>query len=488
MSELFNPIGEKAEKVAPASAPTANGVNGVNGDHVENEEDDGKVVDEIESMCMNCHENGITRLLLTKIPYFREIILMSFSCEHCGLQNNEIQPAGSYQIKGCHYELRLTTMEDFERQVIKSDTATVNFIELDVEVPAGRGQLTNIEGLLSTIIDDLKVGQEARKEQEPEVYAKLEEIITKGTKMLKGEAFPFRVTVDDPAGNSFITPDMRDGVGKWEKREYARTPEQNEALGLADTAPAVEAELDQEGNIVPDTIYQFPASCPGCMHPCTTNMKMVDIPHFRQVVIMNTSCDDCGYKSNDVKTGGEIPEKGRKVTLSVQRPEDLARDILKSESCELECPELNLSVNPGTLGGRFTTVEGLLTQVREDLHNQIFQADGGVSSGEGGDSLLGSERQRWTDFFGGLDSAIKGEREFTVVLTDPLACSYVQSLADDPSLPDSQMTIEEYDRTTLEEDELGLTDMKTEGYENDTEPSKETAGESVKESVGGGTD
>lgn len=420
---------------------------------------------------------GITRLLLTKIPYFREIIIMSFSCDKCGFQNNEIQPAGTFQLKGARYELRLTAMADFERQVVKSDTATVKFIELDVEVPAGKGQLTNVEGLLTTVIDDLAYGQGQRKEEAPEVYAKIEKVIARGRKMLAGEAFPFRVAIDDPAGNSFIAPDPRDGVGKWEKHEYLRTPEQNEALGLADT---VTTGLDDQGNIIPDQIYQFPASCPGCLHPCTTNMKMVDIPHFRQVVIMNTTCDDCGYKSNDVKTGGEIPEKGKKVTLRVRTPEDLARDILKSESCALECPELSLSVNPGTLGGRFTTVEGLFTQVRDDLHNQIFETDddeaGGDSSARPHDSLSAGQRQRWNRFFADLNAAVKGEKEFTIILTDPLASSYVQSLADNPSQPDEQMTVEEYERTDEEEEELGLKDMKTEGYEEDAEQEEEEKG------------
>jgi zinc finger protein len=394
------------------------------------------------------------------------VIIMSFSCEHCGFQNNEIQPAGTVQLKGAHYELRLTEMADFERQVVKSDTATVKFIELDLEVPAGRGQLTNVEGLLTTIVDDLEAGQEERKAQTPEIHDKIAEVIVKARAMLSGSGFPFRMSVDDPAGNSFISPDMRDGVGKWSKREYLRTAEQNEQLGLADT---VTTGLDEDGNIVPDQVYQFPASCPSCMHPCTTNMKMVDIPHFRQVVIMNTTCDDCGYKSNDVKTGGEIPAKGKRTTLRVTSPRDLARDILKSESCALECPELNLSVNPGTLGGRFTTVEGLLTQVRNDLHNQIFEADAAPSA-EGGDSLSSDERSRWDSFFSDLDSAISGDRPFTIVLVDPLASSYVQSLADDPSHEaDPQITEEEYDRTEEEEEELGLADMRVEGYEDDEE-------------------
>ncbi|KAI0384862.1 zinc finger protein zpr1 [Hypomontagnella monticulosa] len=452
-TDFFESIGQKADHLAP----TTNGTNGV----AHKNDDDEKVVEEIESLCMNCHENGTTRMLLTAIPYFREVILMSFSCDKCGFSNSEIQSAGTIQPKGSSYLLRLTEMIDFERTVVKSDTAIVKFIELDLEVPAGRGQLTNVEGLLTTVVDDLELGQEARKEQAPEVYAKIDEIIQKGRKMLAGEAFPFRLSVDDPAGNSWITPNMRDGVGKWEKREYVRTPEQNEALGLAPTDPATSGgQSTDDDDIIPDQVYEFPATCPGCMHPCVTNMKMVDIPHFKAVVLMSTVCSDCGYRSNDVKTGGEIPELGKKITLRVETAEDLARDILKSESCSLECPELNLQVNPGTLGGRFTTVEGLLTQVRNDLHNQIFE----TGTSEGGDSLSAQEREQWNSFFEGIDAAIRGDKKFTIILTDPLASSYVQK-AVDPDQVDPQITTEDYERSEEEEEDLGLKDMKVEGYE-----------------------
>lgn len=412
---------------------------------------------------------GTTKLLLTMIPFFREIIIMSFDCPHCGFRNSEVQSAGQIQQKGSHYELRLTTQKDFSRQVIKSDTCTVKFIELDVEVPAGRGQLTNVEGLLSDMLDDLAVGQEQRKEQAPEVYTKIEEIIAKGRKMLEGESFPFRLSVDDPAGNSWIEPDQKDGVGKLAHTQYNRTPEQNEALGLgtgdaADGQTEAQPSVPESDDIIPNEVYSFPASCPGCTRPCTTHMKLIEIPHFKQVVLMSTVCDLCGYRSNEVKTGGEIPEKGKIITLKVESSVDLARDILKSESCALECPELSLSVNPGTLGGRFTTVEGLLTQVRDDLHQQIF--DVGDQEGAGGDSLDPEAKENWKKFFDGINAAIKGERKFTIVLRDPLASSYVQNLCtpdDDP-----QITSEEYERTQEEEEDLGLADMKVEGYQEES--------------------
>jgi zinc finger protein len=53
--------------------------------------DDWNGVDEIESVCMNCGESGMTRLMIHKIPHFRELILASFRCEHCGENNNEVR-------------------------------------------------------------------------------------------------------------------------------------------------------------------------------------------------------------------------------------------------------------------------------------------------------------------------------------------------------------------------------------------------------------
>jgi zinc finger protein len=309
------------------------------------------------------------------------------------------------------------------------------------------------------------MGQEARKDEMPNAYPKIAEVIRKGRAMLIGDSFPFRLHIDDPAGNSFIAPDIKDGVGKWHKREYLRTPEQNSALGLVDSAGAG-ADLSTSGliaddEITPNEVYNFPASCPGCMHSCTTHMKMVDIPHFKQVVLMSTVCDDCGYRSNDVKTGGKIPEYGEKITLTVDASRDLTRDILKSETCGLECPELKLQVDPGTLGGRFTTVEGLLTQVRNDLHSQVFQAN---DPGRGGDSFNMDEKSRWDVFFGDLDAAIEGDKPFTVILIDPFASSFIQPFVDPPD-PDPKIKREAYERTDEEDEELGLKDMQTEGYE-----------------------
>ena len=54
-----------------------------------------------------------------------------------------------------------------------------------------------------------------------------------------------------------------------------------------------------------------------------------DIPHFKEVVIMATVCEYCGHKTNEVKSGGGIEPKGKRITLHVTDPSDLSRDVLK---------------------------------------------------------------------------------------------------------------------------------------------------------------
>jgi zinc finger protein len=472
----------------------------------EEEDTESKITDEVESLCMNCHENGITRLLLTKIPFFKEIVIMSFACEHCGLQNNEIQSAGEIQQKAAKYAFKVENESDLQRQVVKTSLCSFKIEELDLEIPPGTGRYTNVEGVLSSIRDDLAQHQDERMKQMPEVGAKVAEVIRGVTDMVAGKRYPFMISVDDPSGNSWFEPRPGDAAGKWAKVDYNRTPAQNAALGLGDDVPtptthqqstdgvtAPETEIrpeyhaeglvggdslpgagEKQGNnvddddIIENQVYSFPASCPGCTRPCATNMKMVNIPYFKQVIVMSTVCDDCGYRSNEVKTGGAVPEKGSRITLDVKTSEDLSRDVLKSESAALSCPELQLRVEPGTMGGRFTTVEGILENIKKDLRSQVFGLDDNdkpVSGDKGGDSMTSDSQRTWEQFFASVEEAIAGKKPFTLVLEDPLAASYVQSFT--APEPDPQIHVEEYERTEEEMEDLGLKDMKTDGYEQD---------------------
>ena len=404
-----------------------------------------------------------------RIPFFREVLLESFSCDHCGHKNSSVKPAGAIQEKGSKFLFRLENEDDFQRQVVRTNSATFRVVDLDLETPASEGQLTTIESLISKILTDLEADQPARKEEDPQLYTALVGVIQKLMKMLNNSAFPFTISLDDPSGNSFIEPSPTDRYSKYTRTDYLRTHEQNVALGLVvekedgddDAREAVDAMAGV--NLVDGELYEIPAECPACSQACTVNMKKVTIPHFKEVVLMATVCEHCGYRTSDVKTGGEIPDKGQRITLMVKTIEDLSRDILKSETCALRSADLNLEVQPGTLGGRFTTVEGLLTQVRDQLRGQIFDTGTREEGLASGDSMMASTKEKWNAFFGKLDQALRAEIEFSIILEDPLANSYVQASSDD----DVQIVKEDYERTEEEIEDLGLNDMKTEGYQED---------------------
>jgi C4-type Zn-finger protein len=63
--------------------------------------------------------------------------------------------------------------------------------------------------------------------------------------------------------------------------------------------------------------------------PFETFFSFADIPHFKEVVIMATVCDYCGHKTNEVKSGGGIEPKGKRISLNVTDVSDISRDVLK---------------------------------------------------------------------------------------------------------------------------------------------------------------
>jgi zinc finger protein len=111
---------------------------------------------------------------------------------------------------------------------------------------------------------------------------------------------------------------------------------------------------------------------------------------------------------------------------------------------------LRFDLQQGTLGGRFTTLEGLLQQAYEQLWGRVYNPDS--------DSSTPEEKERFADFLGKMKQAIEGKMSFTLIMDDPLSASYIQNLyAPDP---DPNMTIEEYERTREQDEDLGIADMR----------------------------
>jgi zinc finger protein len=62
-----------------------------------------------------------------------------------------------------------------------------------------------------------------------------------------------------------------------------------------------------------------------------TNMKVTNIPHFKEVINMATNCDACGHRTNEVMMAvvRGIKDKGVKIDVKVRSSADFSRDVLK---------------------------------------------------------------------------------------------------------------------------------------------------------------
>ncbi|KAH6562354.1 hypothetical protein BASA62_009198 [Batrachochytrium salamandrivorans] len=156
---------------------------------------------------------------------------MAFECPHCFFRNNEIQSATSLAEKGIHQVLQVDGKIDMSRQIVKSEYATVRFEELDFEIPAQKGVLTTVEGLLQCAIEGLEQNQEIRKISDPDTYSKILAVITTMNTYI-GFTAGFTMTLDDPSGNSYIeNPEAPKPDAHLQTTHYKRTREQIEAMG-----------------------------------------------------------------------------------------------------------------------------------------------------------------------------------------------------------------------------------------------------------------
>ena len=106
---------------------------------------------EVQSLCMNCEEQGTTSILPTTIPRFGQVVIMAFQCPACNYSSNNVQDAAEIKPFGVHYILSAATRQDLDRQVLKSQHATIRLPDLDFEIPPATqaGSLTTVEGILT---------------------------------------------------------------------------------------------------------------------------------------------------------------------------------------------------------------------------------------------------------------------------------------------------------------------------------------------------
>lgn len=319
----------------------------------------------------------------------------------------------------------------------------------------------------------------------------------------ENEVQDFTIVTDNPAGNSHgENSNAPHPNSNMRCEEFEQTPTHVEFMGLQPSADAIHfGDIENHNSIddgysssrchsfevgedwisnnkssmslVHDEVMKFPTTCPHCQTPTETKMCVINIPHFDEVIIMCLQCEHCGFRSNEIKGGGAIPRVGTKITLQVIDMGDLAREVLKSDTCGVSVPELDFELDEGGLGGMYTTVEGLLLKMHDRLRD-IHPFGTGDSSmkqqAKNDGEACSAPRQefvRYNEFLTLLKERAIGLRfPFTLILVDPLSNSFVgpkQGTMRCNGMRDNKgLDIEEFERTEDQNEALGLNDIRTE--------------------------
>jgi len=437
---------------------------------------------------MERHECCSQKYHSLKVIAYIEIILGSFSCNTCGYKNTEATFGGQLADYGVKMTLKVIGQIHLHRFIIKSEYAKLIIPELDFEIPpqTQKGSMSTIEGIIRKSIEDLKEMQEERRKVNKDIAEKIDKVLSQLEDYAEGKVLPFTVVLYDPSGNSFIQNPYAPQQDPYLKAEnFVRAKEQLVEMGYM-----AESDLTEEKKVMPafkqvattigvkkttasstmaeqkDLLAQlkkyevnitdeyvkdaanFSTFCYACTKPGEARSCTVNIPYFKELILMSFTCEFCGYRTVDINTGGGISEKGMRYKFDVKSSAELDREVFKSNSCNVMIPELDLDMRSGTLTSLYTTVEGLLVNIHEVIEKS-FPFAKSDSSPEMTQNFIS---------FSNKFKKMKSEGKFTLIMEDPLANSFIMN----PNAPDEDPLLkkEEFDRTSEQNDELGITDMK----------------------------
>ena len=95
-----------------------------------------------------------------------------------------------------------------------------------------------------------------------------------------------------------------------------------------------------------EVVLEIP--CPMCSEEGKVRMMthIDEIPYFGEHTQITVLCHSCGWRQTDF-----IPADGKKPGMSrlkISKPEHISSRVVRSSSCTVRIPELDLEVNPGT--------------------------------------------------------------------------------------------------------------------------------------------
>eukprot|EP00629_Pelagomonadales_sp_RCC1024_P008648 CAMPEP_0119279004 /NCGR_PEP_ID=MMETSP1329-20130426/20080_1 /TAXON_ID=114041 /ORGANISM="Genus nov. species nov., Strain RCC1024" /LENGTH=407 /DNA_ID=CAMNT_0007279533 /DNA_START=145 /DNA_END=1365 /DNA_ORIENTATION=+ len=165
--------------------------------------------------CPLCGAPGDEVACPMNIPHFKRIILVSLHCDRCGHKSAEVKNDGqAIPERGRACTVTCVEEADLRRDVVKSDTATLRFPGLGLELAPGElgAVWATVEGCLAKALAALRRRKPFTFDEDAGERAAFEAELGKVRAMRYREAFPFTLEVRDPLANSFVGP-RREAAG-----------------------------------------------------------------------------------------------------------------------------------------------------------------------------------------------------------------------------------------------------------------------------------
>jgi zinc finger protein len=158
-----------------------------------------------EQECPICHQKTLELTEAeTEIPFFGKAYIFSMNCTACNFHKADIE--SNEEREPTKYVIEIDSEADMKIRVVRSSQATIKVPHIITITPgpASNGYVTNIEGILERIKNQIQTASDG--EEDEDVKKKARTMIKKLNRVICGQE-KLKITIEDPSGNSAIISD-----------------------------------------------------------------------------------------------------------------------------------------------------------------------------------------------------------------------------------------------------------------------------------------
>ena len=156
-------------------------------------------------VCPMCRKKTLTLMEEEmEVPYFGRCYLFSMSCSHCKFHKADIESEDRKD--PVRYTIDINGEKDMKIRIVKGSEATVKIPHM-ITIESGHaseGYVTNVEGLLNRIKQQIESARDA--EEDLDLKKKAKNMLKKLTRAMWGQD-TLKIIIEDPSGNSAIISD-----------------------------------------------------------------------------------------------------------------------------------------------------------------------------------------------------------------------------------------------------------------------------------------